>query len=118
MTNLLSAVAGTAVAALVVGLPTAAEAQFAAPVAPGYIPETEVEAALEEGGVLLRDPGLTIAVERISASPTASLDVTTNHIVLVKEGSATLVTEGRLSNGVIEGGQERHLDEGDLIVIP
>jgi len=118
MTNVLTAVVGTAVAALVVGLPTTAAAQFAAPMSPGYIPDTEVEAALADGGVLLRDPGLTIAVERISASPTASMDPTTNHIILVKEGSATLVTEGTLSNGVIQGGQDRHLTEGDLIVIP
>ena len=118
MTNLLSAVVGTAVAALVGSWPTAAAAQFAAPVLPGYIPEIEVEAALAEGGVLLRDPGLTIAVERISASPVASVDQTTNHIILVKEGSATLITEGTLSNGVIQGGRDRHLTEGDLIVIP
>ena len=119
MTKLLSAVVGTAVAALVVGLPTAAAAQlFAAPVSPGYIPETVVEAALGGGGVLLREPGLTIAAERISASATASVDPTTNHIIFVREGSATLVTEGTLSNGVIQGGQERHLAEGDLIVIP
>src|SRR5688572_25292366 len=118
MRNLLSAFLGAAVAALVGVLPTAAAAQFAAPVSPGYISETEVEAALAEGGVLLRDPGLTIALERISASPMASVDQTTNHIILVKEGSATLVTEGTLSNGVIEGGQDRHLNVGDLIVIP
>ena len=118
MTKSLSAVVGTAVVTVIVSLPTAAAAQFAAPVAPGYIPDTEVEAALAKGGILLRDPGLTIAVERISASPTAVVDETTNHIILVKEGSATLTTEGTLSNGVIEGGRDRRLNEGDLIVIP
>jgi quercetin dioxygenase-like cupin family protein len=107
-----------AVATIILSLPTAAAAQFAAPVAPGYIPDSEVAAALERGGVLFQVPGLTIAAERISASPTGSLDATTNHIVFVREGSGTLVTEGRLSNGAIEGGQERRLNEGDLIVIP
>ena len=109
---------GAAIATVVLSWPTGAAAQFAAPVSPEYIAEAKVEAALERGGILLQVPGLTIAAERISASPTASLDATTNHIVLVREGSATLVTEGRLSTGVIEGGQDRHLNEGDLIVIP
>jgi quercetin dioxygenase-like cupin family protein len=118
MTKVLSGAVRTAVATVILGSPTVAAAQFGAPVSPGYIAETVVEAALERGGVLLEDPGLTIAAERISASPTAKLDATTNHIVLVREGSATLVTEGRLSNGVIEGGVDRHLTEGDLIVIP
>ncbi len=118
MTKLLSAVVGIAVVTVIVSLPTVAAAQFAAPVSPGYIPDTEVEAALAEGDILFQDPGLTIAVERISASPTAVLDKTTNHIIVIKEGSATLITEGTLSNGVIEGGRDRDLNEGDLIVIP
>ncbi len=118
MTKLRSAVVGTAVLSVIVSLPTAAAAQFAAPVSPGYISDTEVEAALAEGALLLEDPGLTIAVERISAPPTAVLDETTNHIVLVEEGSATLITGGTLSNGVIKGGRNRDLNEGDLIVIP
>ena len=118
MRKFFSGLLGPAAGMLIVSLPTAAAAQFAAPLSPGYIPETEVEAALAGGGVLLQDPGLMIAVERISASPTAVMDATTNHIILVKEGSATLVTEGTLSNGVIEGGRDRDLNEGDLIVIP
>jgi quercetin dioxygenase-like cupin family protein len=118
MAKLLSAVTGTALATVIVSLPTGAAAQFATPVSPGYIPETVVAAALERGGVLLQEPGLTIAAERVSASSTAALDATTHHIVQVKAGSATLVTGGRLSNGVIVGGQDRHLTEGDLITIP
>src|SRR5262245_9844451 len=42
---------------------------------PGYIPDTKVAAAVAAGGgTLLQDPGITIAVERISASPTAKMD--------------------------------------------
>ena len=61
MKKLLSAVLGMAVVTVIVSLPTVAAAQFGAPVSPGYIPDTEVEAALAEGGILLQDPGLTIA---------------------------------------------------------
>ena len=55
MTKVLSAVVEMAVVTVIVSLPTVAAAQFAAPVSPGYIPDTEVEAALAEGDILLQD---------------------------------------------------------------
>src|SRR5262245_17315929 len=100
-------------------LPTAADAPFGAVTTPGYIPDTAVTVAVADGGrVLVPDPAITIAVERVTASPSAKLDQTTNHIILVKQGSAMMVTEGTLSNGTITSGRNRNLKEGDLIVIP
>ena len=43
MTKLLSAVVGIAIVTVIVSLPTVAAAQFAAPVSPGYIPDTAPE---------------------------------------------------------------------------
>ena len=65
----------------------------------------------------LQDPGLAIVAGR-SAPSAAAIDPTTHHIFLIQEGEAALVTGGKLAGKAIEGGQNRRLKTGDMMVIP
>jgi mannose-6-phosphate isomerase-like protein (cupin superfamily) len=96
----------------------AAEAPAGTPLAPGYITDAQVAAAMVNGGVLLNVPGLTIAAERRTASSTPTVDQTTHHIYYVHDGAATLVTGGKIVGNVIEGGQTNRLKAGDIMTIP
>lgn len=95
----------------------AATAQWSTPAAVRYIGDDKVSAAVAKGGPILQDPGLTILAQRQVPSA-AAVDPTTHQIVLIQDGEATLVTGGKLAGKAIEGGQNRRLKTGDLIVIP
>jgi mannose-6-phosphate isomerase-like protein (cupin superfamily) len=82
-----------------------------------YIGDDAVAAAMAKGGAVLQDPGLTIMAGRSTPSA-AAMDPTTHHIFLIQQGEATLVTGGKLAGKTIEGGQNRRLKTGDMIVIP
>ena len=79
----------------------AGDAPWATPVAPGYITDVQVAAAMVKGGVLLQNPGLTIAAERSTVPSDAVMDQTTHHIFYIHDGAATLVIGGRLTGKVI-----------------
>jgi len=95
----------------------AATAPPGAPAAVRYIGGETVSTAMAKGGTLLQDPGLAIVAGR-SAPSAAAIDPTTHHIFLIQDGEAVLVTGGKLAGKAIEGGQNRRLKTGDMLVIP
>jgi quercetin dioxygenase-like cupin family protein len=95
----------------------AATAPHGTPTAARYIGDDKVSAAMAKGGPILQDPGLSILAKRQVPSA-AEVNPTTHQIVLIHDGEATLVTGGKLVGNAIEGGQNRRLKTGDMIVIP
>src|SRR5688572_7495269 len=87
------------------------------PTAARHISDAQITSVLEKGGPILQEPGLEIVAERRAPSA-AAVDQTRHHIFLIEKGEATLVTGGKLAGKAIEGGQNRRLKTGDMIVIP
>ena len=83
-----------------------------------YIDDHAVTAALADGRTLLEEPGFRITIARRRASSPAGMSDTTNQILLIKEGGATLITGGTLEGAIIRDGQTRRVNAGDLLVIP
>ena len=106
-----------AVATVLVMSVLAPAAMIGTPAAVRYVTDDKISAAMAKGGPVLQDPGLAIVAGRTAPSA-AAIDPTTHHIFLIQQGEATLVTGGRLAGKTIEGGQNRRLKTGDMIVIP
>ena len=100
------------------------------PAAVHYIDHDKVSAtmALPTGGVLVNDPGLGMSFTRRGAGAVEYHDHT-NHIIIMVEGEATLVTGGTMVDPKrtsldqmratsLEGGETYHLSKGDVIMIP
>ena len=95
-----------------------------------YLPADQVAQALENSGLLVSEPDLTVLGAHRSAGagqPEAHVKVT--DIYYVVAGEATLVTGGRLEGsresrpgeflgGELIGGTERQVRQGDVVVIP
>jgi mannose-6-phosphate isomerase-like protein (cupin superfamily) len=93
-----------------------------------YIPHDKVTDTMVKGGPIVKDPGLLVLAQRRRAGEVEVHDKT-NHVFIIVEGEATLVTGGKLVNGrktapdqwrgpSIEGGETYHLSKGDVITIP
>ena len=93
-----------------------------------YIPHDTVSTTMAKGGSILNDKGLVILANRRGAGE-VEVHEQTNHIFIIVEGEATLVTGGTLvgakdtAPGQIraassQGGQMHHLTKGDVITIP
>lgn len=127
----------TTLAALGLGGAAAALATAAAPAAPvalagpevRYVPATEVQAAFEHGAVLLDGGSFMVHASRRDAAGMAEVHDRDTDIIHVLHGGATIVTGGRVVGGKptapdeergvsIEGGSERRLAEGDVLVVP
>ena len=93
-----------------------------------YIPHDKVSSTMAKGGPIIEDAGLRVLAQRRGAGEVEIHD-TTNHVFIIVEGEATLVTGGkpvgakqtapgetRAAN--VEGGQTYHLTKGDVITIP
>jgi mannose-6-phosphate isomerase-like protein (cupin superfamily) len=93
-----------------------------------YIPHDKVSTTMAKGGPIIEDAGLRVLAQRRGAGEVEIHD-TTNHVFIIVEGEATLVTGGkpigakqtapgetRAAN--VEGGQTHHLTKGDVITIP
>jgi mannose-6-phosphate isomerase-like protein (cupin superfamily) len=93
-----------------------------------YIPHDKVSATMTKGGAVIEDPGLRVLAQRRKAGE-AEMHDTTNHVFIVVDGEATLVTGGTMVNPrqtgpnqwrapSVLGGETYHLTKGDIITIP
>ena len=94
-----------------------------------YVPASEVQAAFEHGAVLLDGGRFMVHASRRDAAGMAEVHDRDTDIIHVLGGGATIVTGGRVVGGrgtapdeergaSIEGGAERRLAEGDVLVVP
>ena len=107
----------------------------AAPAGPGgvpaavhYVDHDKVAMVMAKGGAVVDDPGLRVLAQRRGAGG-AEWHEHTNHIFIMVEGEATIVTggtlvnpkhttDGQMTGDSIEGGETHHLVKGDIITIP
>ena len=93
-----------------------------------YVSHDKVSATMAKGGAIIEDTGLRVLAQR-RGSGEVEVHETTNHVFIIVEGEATLVTGGTLvgakktAPGQIraadtKGGQVPHLTKGDVITIP
>jgi len=98
------------------------------PAAVHYIDHDKVAATMVKGGAIVSDPGLTILANRRGGGA-VEYHEHTNHIFIMVEGEATIVTGGTMVDAKrtnaeqmtatsIEGGETHHLSKGDVITIP
>jgi glc operon protein GlcG len=94
-----------------------------------YLPAAEVAAAFQQGRPLLEVDGYKIHASRREAPGQAEVHVRDTDVIYVLEGGATLVTGGTVAEPhtvaadevrgrQIEGGAERQLAKGDVVVVP
>lgn len=109
-------------------LTAAAAPQGGVPAAVHYIDHDQVSATMAKGGAIVKDPGLVVLANRREAGKVEYHDHT-NHIFIMVEGEATLVTGGTMVDPKrtkpdqmvaesLEGGETHHLTKGDVITIP
>jgi len=93
-----------------------------------YVPHDKVSATMAKGGSIINDQGLIVLAQRRGAGE-VEVHEKTNHVFIIVEGEATLVTGGTLVGArqttpdqrraaSIQGGQTHHLTKGDVITIP
>lgn len=93
-----------------------------------YVHHDKVASVMAKGGAIIEDPGLRILAQRRGAGE-AELHETTNHVFIMVDGDATMVTGGKLvgakttapgqiRGSEVQGGQTHHLTKGDVITIP
>jgi mannose-6-phosphate isomerase-like protein (cupin superfamily) len=93
-----------------------------------YVPHDKVTATMAKGGSIVNDHGLVILANRRGAGE-VEVHAKTNHVFIIVEGEATLVTGGTLVSArqtapdqtraaSVTGGEEHHLSKGDVITIP
>jgi mannose-6-phosphate isomerase-like protein (cupin superfamily) len=93
-----------------------------------YVPHDKVTTTMAKGGPIIEDAGLRVLAQR-RGSGEVEVHETTNHVFIIVEGEATLVTGGKLVNPKqtapgqirapdVQGGQTHHLTKGDVITIP
>jgi len=98
------------------------------PTAVTYVPHDKVSATMAKGGSIINDQGLIVLAQRRGAGEVEAHEKT-NHVFIIVEGEATLVTGGTLVGArqtgpdqrraaSIQGGQTHHLTKGDVITIP
>jgi len=98
------------------------------PAAVHYIDHDKVASVMSKGGPIVSDPGLVILANRREVGPAEYHDHT-NHVFIMVEGEATLITGGTMVDAKrtapdqmraasIEGGVTHHLTKGDVITIP
>lgn len=115
-----------ALAAVVIVAAYAAAAGVPAKVT--YVHHDKVSSVMAKGGAIIEDPGLRVLAQR-RGSGEVEVHATTNHVFIIVEGEATLVTGGTLVGAKqtapgqiraadVQGGQAHHLTKGDVITIP
>ena len=93
-----------------------------------YVPHDKVSATMVQGGSIVNDHGLIVLAQRRGAGE-VEVHETTNHVFIIVEGEATLVTGGTLVSprdtapgqvraAGVQGGETHHLTKGDVITIP
>jgi mannose-6-phosphate isomerase-like protein (cupin superfamily) len=98
------------------------------PAAVHYIGHDKVAEVMAKGGPIINDPGLVVLANRRGVGQ-VEYHEHTNHIFIMVEGDATLITGGNMVGAKrtsadqmvatsIEGGETHHLSKGDVITIP
>ncbi len=93
-----------------------------------YVPHEKAAATFLKGGQIIGDKGLVVLANRRGAGE-VEVHEKTNHIFIIVEGEATLVTGGTMVNprqtapgqtraATAEGGTTYHLMKGDVITVP
>src|SRR5712672_1977363 len=93
-----------------------------------YVHHDKVSATMVKGGQIISDQGLIVLAQRRGAGE-VEVHEKTNHIFIIVEGEATLVTGGTLVGAhqtapdqtrapSVTGGEAHHLTKGDVITIP
>ena len=93
-----------------------------------YVPHDKVTSTMAKGGSIVNDHGLVILANRRGAGE-VEVHARTNHVFIIVEGEATLVTGGTLVGAhqtapdqtrapSVTGGEAHHLTKGDVITIP
>jgi glc operon protein GlcG len=123
------------IGAALVALPAVAAAAVALLAAPApadgvrHIPAADVQAAFDRGAVLVDAGTYMVHASRREGPGMAEVHLKDTDIIHVLEGSATIVTGGRvvdgkdtaadeIRGGSIEGGATRRLAKGDVLVVP
>jgi uncharacterized protein GlcG (DUF336 family)/uncharacterized RmlC-like cupin family protein len=97
-----------------------------------HVPATTVAKSYGEGatgGTLVSGPGFSVNASRRDGPGQAEVHLTDTDIIYVLEGSATVVTGGRvvepheqspveIRGNAIEGGAENQINKGDVLTIP
>ena len=94
-----------------------------------YFDHDAVAAAFAKGQPLLEVPGYKIHASRRDAPGVAEVHLWETDVIYVLDGAATFVTggtvvapqatePGQIRGSAIEGGTERHLTKGDVVVVP
>lgn len=120
----LAAVVVLALATMVVTLAAAR----GVPSAVTYIPHDKVNTTMAKGGQIIGENGLIVLAQRRGAGE-VEVHENTNHVFIIVEGEATLVTGGTMEGAKntapgqiraqsVQGGQTFHLTKGDVITIP
>ena len=93
-----------------------------------YVPHDKVSATMVKGGSIVNDHGLIVLAQRRGAGE-VEVHEKTNHVFIIVEGEAVLVTGGTLVGArdtapgqrraaSVQGGETHHLTKGDVITIP
>jgi mannose-6-phosphate isomerase-like protein (cupin superfamily) len=93
-----------------------------------YVPHDTAASTFVKGGQIVGDKGLVMLANRRGAGE-VEVHEKTNHIFIITEGEATLVTGGTLVGArqtapgqtraaSVEGGTAYHLSKGDVITVP
>jgi mannose-6-phosphate isomerase-like protein (cupin superfamily) len=93
-----------------------------------YVPHDKVTSTMAKGGQIISDHGLIVLAQRRGAGE-VEVHAKTNHVFIIVEGEATLVTGGTLVGArqtapdqtrapSVTGGEAHHLTKGDVITIP
>ena len=94
-----------------------------------FIGHDKVAEALAKGGGLVSAPNLTVSGNHRAGPGQVEVHDKETDILYIQEGQATLVTGGTMVGGKqtapgqhrgtdVQGGETRHLQKGDVIVIP
>lgn len=94
-----------------------------------FIRKEAVSAAFQKGAPLLETPGFKIHASRREGAGQAEVHLADTDVIYVVEGTAKLVTGGRVVDGketgpgeirgtALEGGEVRELAPGDVMVVP
>jgi mannose-6-phosphate isomerase-like protein (cupin superfamily) len=109
-------------------LMTADAATGGVPASVHFISHEKVAQTMAKGGAIIEDPGLRVLANRRGPAG-VELHEHTNHIFIIVEGDAVMVTGGKMVDPKrtepdqmratsIDGGQVHHLTKGDVITIP
>jgi len=93
-----------------------------------YVPHDQVTSTMVKGGQIVNDHGLIVLAQRRVAGE-VEVHAKTNHVFIIVEGEATLITGGTLVSPrqtapdqtrapSVNGGEAHHLTKGDVITIP